>query len=54
MLLLAAREFGHILKPAPKSVEMKEGEGDGGRCKSVVVGHIKQTLAAIFVTFCDI
>lgn len=33
MLLLAAREFGHILKPAPKSVEMEEeggGEGAGG------------------------
>lgn len=52
MLLLAAREFGHILKPAPKSVEMEDGEREGG--KSVVVGHIKQTLAAIFVTFCDI
>lgn len=37
MLLLAAREFGHILKPAPKSVEMEEGEGEEGagqECRS--------------------
>lgn len=53
MLLLTAREFRHILKPAPKSVELvAEGKGErGGRGKSVVVGHIKTDVSC---DLCDI